>query len=268
MKEQFERYLRLLGVAGRPSGMSGLRDLVRRHLAAVPFENVSKLLLYHRERQGRPTTFAEYLDRIEFRDLGGTCYTNNPFFAELLRELGYEADLLGADMSRPNVHTCIRVRTGAAAYLVDVGFAAPFREPMPLDGLPIELAEGGNRYRLEADGGGVFRMDMYSGTDRVVGYTAHEPPREREFFAPVVAGSYALTSMFLQMLRISRAYDGYSLDLIDRKLYRHEDGRTTVRPLGSMAELMAAVRGDLAMPRCPIEAAAAILEELTGKPLF
>ncbi|MBS1856045.1 MAG: hypothetical protein JST11_11815, partial [Acidobacteria bacterium] len=145
---------------------------------------------------------------------------------------------------------------------------APFRDPMRLDRLPIELTEGGNRYRLEANGDGGFRMDMFSGAERVVGYLAHDPPRPREFFAPVVEGSYALTSTFLRSLRISRVWDGYSLDLIDRKLFRHEAGRTSVRPLESLAELAAAVRGDLCMPRCPIESAVEILEELTGKPLF
>src|ERR1039458_5996611 len=115
MTEPFQRYLRLLGIVGRPSGLDGLRTLVRRHLSAVPFENISKLLLVDRERTGRVTTLTEFLDGIEQSDLGGTCYTNNPFLTELLRELGYDADLLGADMSRLNVHTCIRVRIDSVA---------------------------------------------------------------------------------------------------------------------------------------------------------
>jgi arylamine N-acetyltransferase len=51
MTDPFERYLRLLGIASHPSGLDGLRTLVRRHLSAVPFENVAKLLLFDRQHQ-------------------------------------------------------------------------------------------------------------------------------------------------------------------------------------------------------------------------
>src|SRR5437870_9944573 len=105
----YQRYLRVLGIDGIPSGLDGLRLIVRRHLIRVPFENVSKLLLFEREGGGRAFTLPEFLDGIEHHDLGGTCYTCNPYLSELLRSLGYHADLLGADMTTPNVHTCIRV---------------------------------------------------------------------------------------------------------------------------------------------------------------
>jgi arylamine N-acetyltransferase len=263
----FERYLRLLGIEESPSGLAGLRTLVRRHLATVPFENVSKLLLYAREGAGRPTTFEEFLDGIEFSDLGGTCYTCNALFAELLRYLGYDADLLGADMSKPDVHVCVRVRVDSAAYIVDVGFAAPFREPMPLDRLPFEVREGNNRYVLEADGDR-FRMDLFSGDKFAFSYVAHDPPRTREQFAPTVAMSYALTSTFMTSLRISRVFDAYSLDLIGRRLYRHEAGETTVTELATLADLKAAMAGPFQMPRCPVESAIAAVEGITNRPYF
>jgi N-hydroxyarylamine O-acetyltransferase len=267
MTADFQRYLRLLGIEGRPSGLSGLRAIVQAHLSRVPFENVSKLLLYNRERAARETTLSEFLDGIEFSDLGGTCYTSNPFLAELLRELGYDADLLGADMSKPNVHTCIRVRIDGLTYHVDVGFAAPFREPIRLDRLPVRIEEGGNHYVFEEDGDGFF-MSMFTGEDFRVGYVAHDPPRPREFFDPAVMMSFTLSSTFMRCLRINRVWAGYSLDLIDAKLCRHEAGRTAVTELKNMAELKAALRDQLGMPRCPIESAVAILERLTGKPFF
>jgi N-hydroxyarylamine O-acetyltransferase len=269
MTDPFQRYLRLLGIEGYPSGLSGLRALVRRHLSTVPFENISKLLLFGRERAGRVTTLPEFLDGIEFSDLGGTCYSNNPFLADLLRELGYDADLLGADMSQPNVHTCIRVRIDSAAYHVDVGFGAPLREPIRLDRLPVQVEEGSNRYALARDAGsGGFRLNMFSEAENGIAYVVHDPPRPREFFEPAVLNSYALSSTFMKCLRISRVFDAYSLDLIDRKLYRHEAGGTAITHLESILELKAAVQDQLGMPRCPIEPAIAILERLTGGPFF
>ena len=269
MTDPSQRYLRLLGIANHPSGLDGLRTLVRRHLSAVPFENISKLLLLDREHTGRVTTLTEFLDGIEYSDLGGTCYTNNPFLTELLRELGYDADLLGADMSRPNVHTCIRVRIDSVAYHVDVGFAAPFREPLRLDRLPVPVEEGTNRYVLARDAaGGGFCMSMFSDAENGLAYVVHDPPRPREFFDPVVLESYALSATFMRCLRISRVFDECSLDLIDRKLYRHAAGKTAITPLESIQEVKRAVEEQLGMPRCPVERAIAILERLTGEPFF
>lgn len=264
-----DRYLRLLGIAGRPSGLVGLRRLVGRHLRAVPFENVSKLLLYDREGAGRAATLAEFLDGIEQEDLGGTCYSNNPFFADLLRSLGYDADLLGADMSQPDVHTCIRVRLDSLAYHVDVGFGAAFCEPIRLDRLPARIDEGGNHFILDRDSAeGTFRMRVFIGEECRASYLVHDPPRQREHFAPAIGMSFALTSTFMQHLRISRTFEDYSLDLWDRELFRHDAAGTSMRRLATMMELKAAVAEDLELPRCPMEAAIGVLERLTGKSFF
>ena len=50
----------------------------------------------------------------------------------------------------------------------------------------------------------------------------------------------------MNLLRISRIFDQYSLDLIDRKLYRHEGGKTIATHLGSIEELKRAP-----IPRSP-----------------
>src|SRR5690348_11061080 len=142
LPEIYLRYLRLLGIEGIPSGLEGLREIVRRHIRQAPFENVSKLLLFAREGAGRAVPLAEFLDGIERFDLGGTCYSSNPHLADLLRRLGYDADLLGADMTAPNVHTSVRVRVNGVAYHVDCGYGGPFREPLRLDRLPHEFSEG------------------------------------------------------------------------------------------------------------------------------
>ncbi len=269
MTDPYKRYFRLLGIEDLPSGLEGLRTLVRRHLAIVPFENVSKLLLCDRAPSGHITSLPEFLDGIEFSDLGGTCYTNNPFLTDLLRALGYDAELLGADMSRPNVHTCIRARIGSVAYHIDVGFGAPFREPLRLDRLPVKIEEGTNRYLLETDpGSSGLRLRMLSGEDPGPAYVVHAPARPREFFNRVVLDSFAPASTFMNCLRISRVFEAHSLDLIDRTLYRHEAGKTAIAHLESLKELQAAVKDQFGMPRCPIEHAVAILERLTGKPFF
>jgi arylamine N-acetyltransferase len=187
----------------------------------------------------------------------------------LLRDLGYDVDLLGADMSRPDVHTCLRVRIGSDAFHVDVGFAAPFREPVRLDLLPWRIDEGINRYIFDRDtGSDRFRMAMYARGEFSDAYVVHGPPRPASHFEPAVVDSYRKDATFMRRLRIGRVFENYSVDLVDRKLYRHQAGTTTVTTLESVRDLKAAVHEELRMPRCPIESAIAILERLTSTPFY
>ncbi len=258
-----ERYLRLLGFDSPPSGLEGLREIVRRHVCRVPFENVSKLLLL------RPPAFEEFLDGIEHRDLGGTCYTSNPFLADLLRRLGYDADLLGADMSTPNIHTSIRVRLADIEYHVDAGYGAPFRAPIRLDRLPHEIRQGGDRYVLErAARPDAYELSHFSGAERRHGYIVHGPARPFEFFGRTILDSYAPGRTFMSCLRIIRFFDRDAAEILNRTLIRHRGSTSIETRLSSAAELESAVANELAMPRCPVRDAAEVLERITGQPLF
>jgi len=267
---ELQRYLRLLGIrTPKVLDQAALDEIVHRHLCRVPFENVSKLLLLGREGAGRVTTLDEFLDGIEHRDLGGTCHTNNPFLASLLNALGYQADLLGADMSKPNVHTSIRVRLSGVAYHVDVGYGAPFRRAIRLDRLPWEFEQGCYRFVFDRTAApDAYQASVYSGKQRLHGYVVHPPAREAGFFDGEVIESYRPGMTFTSMLRIIRFFDDYAADLEDAKLSIHRGGETTSKLLRDMAELRAAVASDLAMPRCPIEEAVAVLEQRTGKSVF
>jgi len=272
LAEPYSRYLRVLGIDHEPTGLDGLRLLVRRHLIRVPFENVSKLLLFGREGAGRCFTLPEFLDGIEHHDLGGTCYTCNPYLAELLRTLGYHADLLGADMTNPNVHTCIRVKGGpglpaGAGFHIDVGFAAPFRDPVPLDSLPYTVTEGTHRYVFDRHKRGIA-LTFQSGPDPSQSYIAHEPPRKHEDFAEIIRASFRPDAHFLNRLRIARFFEDHSVELLDRTMSIHRNSVTTQTEFASVTDLEHAVRTEFAMPRCPVREAITVLDRHTGRQLF
>lgn len=263
-----ERYLRLLGLSSAPTGVDGLCAVVRQHLERVPFENVSKLQLFAREGAGRPITLTEFLDGIEQRDLGGTCYSSNPFLADLLRALGYDAALLGADMSSPDVHTSIRVRVDAREYHVDVGYAAPFRAPIPLDPLPYEVSLGRNRYVFARVPGG-HEMIEYTSGERRHGYVVHEPARPFAFFYPTIVASFEPGRTFMRCLRITRFLDGGdAVELRNRTLLRLSEDGVTERQVDSLNQLRHAVHDEFRMPRCRVEEAVAMLERLNGRSFF
>ncbi len=262
-----QRYLRLLGLAEAPLGLSGLHDLVNRHLCRVPFENVSKLLLFAREGRGRVTTLAEFLDGIEESDLGGTCYTSNPFLAGLLGAIGYDAALYAADMDTPNVHTSIRVRVDGRPWHVDVGYAGPFREPIPLDTLPWEIGWGRDRYVFDRSGDG-HRMTVLTDGEPRHRYFVHGPARAASFFQPTILRSFEPGRTFMRCLRITRFFADRSVELRNRRLLRVTAGGVRESHLESMADLRRAVDEEFQMPRCRVEEAVAVLERLTGQAFF
>jgi arylamine N-acetyltransferase len=269
LPDPYPRYLQILGIEAVPSGLNGLRDLVRQHLCRVPFENVSKLLLFQREGAGRPIRMDEFLDGIEHQDLGGTCYSSNPFLAQLLRALGYDATLIAADMSEPDVHTSVRVRLGSRQYHVDVGYAAPFYAPIPLDEMPISISSGVHRYVVDsAEAPGSCRVTMLVNGEARHGYVAHLPERPPEFFVPTIVRSFERHRTFMRVLRITRFFEGHTVELRNRTLWRHTPGGSDQLCLSSLSELRNAVNTEFRMPRCPVETAVGILEELAGRDLF
>lgn len=205
---------------------------------------------------------------METQDLGGTCHSLNPYLAELLRALGYDLDLLGADMGeRLNCHTCLRVRFGSVAYHVDVGYGGPFREPIRLDRLPFTMLEGGNRYVLKQRED-AYEMSVFAGEERVHGYLVHNPPRTHDFFLPPMRNSFQPEASFLNCLRICRFFGDYSVTLLDRTLKIHRDSRTSTIEVNTPGEWEAAFASHLEMPCCPAMAAVRVLEQNTGKPFF
>ena len=268
MREPYARYLRLLGFDRAPSGLEGLRQIVRQHVIRVPFENISKLLLIAREHKGRITTLSEYLDGIDQYDLGGTCYTANPFLAELLREVGYDADLLGCDMSHRNVHTAIRVCIEGKEYHVDVGYGGPFYEPMPLAALPYEIRHGSFHYVLDRAGDGRFAMNVSRDRERVHGYVVNEAPRSFAFFTDIILESFRPAATFMTLLRVVRYFDDHSVELKNSVITVQHRRNSRRIQLGSLKHLRQTFNEEFRMPRCPVENAVETLERITGQDFF
>ncbi|HEX6853504.1 MAG TPA: arylamine N-acetyltransferase [Candidatus Polarisedimenticolaceae bacterium] len=146
-------YLDRIGIR-RPVGSdaASLLHLHVAHLLSVPFENLSI-------HWGEPIVLDEeaLFDKIVVRRRGGFCYELNGLFAELLRELGFDVDLLAAEVATrdggygpPFDHMALRVAL-AGPWLVDVGFGDSFRQPLRLDAVG-EQVQGADAFRIDAVG--------------------------------------------------------------------------------------------------------------------
>ncbi len=152
---------------------------------------------------------------------------------------------------------------------VDVGYAAPFDEPIRLDRLPHAIDWGRHRYVLERSGrSDTFALSHFEDGERRHGYLVHPPAREAGFFLPAVIASFEPSRTFMRCLRIARFFDGYSVDLHDRLLTISSRDSSSQTRLDTPAELKRACDDLLHMPRCPIEEAVAVLEHVGGVAFF
>ena len=250
-EEVVDRYLAILGVARREPSLAALRELVAAHLTRVPFENISKL--YYRKRLGLVNLppIRLYLDGIEQRHFGGTCYSNNYHFNLLLRGLGYEAKLCASDMKTPHVHALNMIRIEDREYLADTGYAAPLLEPIPRDlAVDYETQLGRDRYVLKPqDANGCSRLELYRDGVLRHGYLAKPEPRKIENFSKVIAASFSADATFLNSVLLVRFYPGRSVLIHNLTLVESEGDQSTVHGLANRDELIAAIEQRFAISR-------------------
>jgi len=149
----------------------------------------------------------QYLNGIEQFNFGGTCYTNAFHLNELLKCLGFEARLC-ADMSKPDVHLVNVVQLEGREYLVDVGYAAPFLEPIPLDLAHDYVVPCGTGRNVLApkDEMGRSRMTLHSNGSPRHGYVVNPRPRNIDEFACVIADSFTPDATLMNAILLARFY--------------------------------------------------------------
>jgi len=133
LEAEFDRYISLLGLGQKTPDLSYLTEIIRAHLAKIPFENISKLYHFHGSGSVSIPPLPQFLDGIEHYHFGGTCYSLNFHLNQLLDYLGYQVIICGADMKKPDVHIVNLVTVDGKEYIVDAGYGAPFGEPVPRD---------------------------------------------------------------------------------------------------------------------------------------
>lgn len=156
-----------IGYRGQPSvSIQTLSELIRLHLAAIPFENLSPLL-------DEPVLLdlPSLQDKLLHRRRGGWCFEHNRLLWAMLSALGFQVQGLAARVlwqmpaqaQPPRTHMLLRVQVAGEHWLADVGFgglsvAAPLRlQPDVVQATPLghyRLLRHQDDWRLEAQLGG------------------------------------------------------------------------------------------------------------------
>ena len=140
------RYLSRLGFAAEPGPtVAGLAELQRRHLDAVPYENLAIML-------GRPdsTDPRRTLERIAAGGNAGYCFHHNGAFEIVLRALGFAVErrsgqVRGRPTPRLN-HLVLLVTIDGRRWWPDLGLGDALRDPVEV--VAGEIRQGPFRYEI------------------------------------------------------------------------------------------------------------------------
>jgi len=258
----FDRYLNILRISLTETSLTALYKIVTAHLTKVPFENISKLLYKNQGLKNIPD-LSVYLDGIEKFNFGGTCYSNNYYLYLLLKFLGYDVNLCGADMKNPDVHIVSMVKIGGRDFIVDGGYAAPFTEPLPGDlKEKYVITFGDEKYILNPrDESGYSKLEQYYKGELKHGYTAKPQPRKIEEFRNVIEDSFRDDSTFMNAIMIAKFYANGSLVLRNLALIKTDRNNVTTLRI-KRDEIAAAVEKYFGMPRQIVDEAVNELLEL------
>jgi len=258
----FDKYLNILSISRREPSITALYEIVNAHLTKVTFENISKLL-YKKQGLKYIPDLSVYLDGIEKFNFGGTCYSNNYYLYLLLKFLGYDVNLCGADMKNPDVHIVSMVKIGGRDFIVDGGYAAPFTEPLPGDlKEKYVITFGDEKYILNPrDESGYSKLEQYYKGELKHGYTAKPQPRKIEEFRNVIEDSFRDDATFMNAIMIAKFYANGSLVLRNLALIKTDRNKVTTQRI-KRDEIAAAVEKYFGMPRQIVDEAVNELLEL------
>jgi N-hydroxyarylamine O-acetyltransferase len=252
-------YLRRID-ARRPdrADLAGLRHIMERHLLSVPFENLG----YHLDEDIFMDERA--LEKIVHGNRGGGCYEVNPALSFLLKDLGYELDILPGWVHRPGGvlgpflgHLALRVKADGKDWLVDVGFGRNSRFPLDLASREVQHDPHGD-YQLHDAGEGA--VDVYLGGKPL--YRVADRPVTIADFAPTLWWyRTSPDSSFLQGLFASiRTPDGLITLKGNKQVSMVAGEQRSKRLLDSESEALSAYKEyfDISLDRLPDEPAGGV----------
>jgi len=148
------------------------------------------------------------------------------------------------------VHVVSIVRLEGRDYLADVGYGAPFFEPMALDlDEKYEIVLGSNRYVLHPqDEQGRSRMDQVRDGEFIHGYIAKPQPREINHFAEVIRHSYSPAATFMNVVLVERFFPDRSVRIQNFTVTESTPNNSTTTNLSDKEELVEAIERHCAFP--------------------
>jgi len=244
-----DAYFERIGLTGsRTPSVALLGDILHRHVATIPFENLDVLL-------GRPihTDPAAVTRKLVHDRRGGYCFEQNHLLMFVLRALGFAAEpLIGRirwqvppGVATGLTHMLVHVTINGYSWLADAGMGS-----LSLTA-PLELVEGRaqdtphDRRRLIWRDGHFLQQVFFAGEWQDVNLFRPEPAAAADL---ELGNWYSHThpqAHFRNNLMVARATAGGRRTLLNRELTeRQHDGRAVRRELATADELLTVLAAD------------------------
>ncbi|CAG9621558.1 arylamine N-acetyltransferase [Sutcliffiella rhizosphaerae] len=259
-----QRYLDCLNLQVEGPSLKYLEKICHANLHIFPFENISKLLFYHR-RLPFPS-FDLFTNNYFENNFGGTCYILNTNLKIFLESIGFECYhvMLGEE------HMGIIVNINNDKYYVDCGAAAPLFKPIRIDNTTKSVSSFGRDeiYILPVDSEGIkYKYDRFT-NGKQSGRTWHfEPGKEAivSDFEAVIKKSNKPAAPFMNILRcqLYQTTEQRSVSLVNNKFsIQYANGDINIMTLSSEAEVQEVLSEEFKLPNIPVKEAIHVLETL------
>jgi N-hydroxyarylamine O-acetyltransferase len=230
-------YLNRINYYGRLDiSVETLTALHRAHMLAVPFENLDIHL-------DRPILLEEprLLEKIVDRRRGGFCYELNGAFAWLLRTVGFDVEMLEAEVRSPDGvfgppfdHMTLLVNL-EQRWLADVGFGDSFLEPLLLDERRAQVQQD-RSYRVNESEGVLLMETQEAGSWTTQHRFSTRPYRLADFAGMCRFHQTSPDSIFTQRRTCTLATSEGRITLTGRRLITTTRERRNERELKSAVE--------------------------------
>ena len=236
-------YFNRIGYKGRTDPtVETLKDIILKHTATIPFENLNPLL-------GLPVKLdmESLQQKIVFDKRGGYCFEQNLLFSHVLRAIGYDVSWLSArvlwnrpeGVVSPRTHMLLLINLDGERFITDVGFGG-----LTLTG-PLKLITGEKQatpheyFRLMEDRQEyVLEANVQNEWKAMFCFSLQE-----QLLPDYEATSWYLCnhpqSHFIKTLRAARSAPGYRYALNNNEFAVHQlNGATERKTLSTAEEVM------------------------------
>lgn len=244
-----QAYLDRIGYVGAPrADLQTLAELHRRHLYAIPYENLDVQLR-------RPVSIDPQaaFEKIVHGGRGGWCYEMNGLFGAALEAIGFSVTRMAGAVGRGlhprplGNHLVLRVDLDRP-YIADVGFGDGIREPFPLETGSHQCS--GYEFRLEALEDGWLRFHNHA-TGGAPFFDFEDRPADRDQLADTCRWlSTSPDSIFVQTAICQRHRPDAIDVLLGRVIRRVTPSQKVDRLLTSADEFVSVLKSrfDLDLP--------------------
>lgn len=208
--------------------VDALFEIQRRHILNVPFENLDIIA------GDVPLSLetADLFDKVVTRRRGGFCYELNLLLGDMLALVGFDVTMLSGSHPKygddfDHAFLGVRARGDERLWVVDVGFADNFREPLPFEpGAWTNDGRDDYQFRPTRENPKRYELVRMRADAEAVMFTFELQPRSRADYQPR-CNWYATSpeSRFTQGPLVCIEHDGGRISLTMNRLLNTFNGQ-------------------------------------------